>query len=69
MFVARVRAELAEQDTPASVTVPQTHPEGAEAEVDFTPFTAVVAGVAMVLRLFVMRLSHSGRTYAVAFAH
>ncbi|MBA3861539.1 MAG: IS21 family transposase, partial [Solirubrobacterales bacterium] len=69
VFVARARAELAEESVRTRATVPQSHPPGAEAEVDFTPFTAVIAGVTVVLQLFVMRLSHSGRAYAVAFAH
>jgi hypothetical protein len=52
VFVARVRAELAEESVSTRATVPQTHPPGAEAEVDFTPFTAVIAGVSLVLQLF-----------------
>ena len=68
-FVARVRVELAEEQARSQATVPQTHEPGAEAEVDFTPFTAVIAGVAMVLQLFIMRLSYSGRAYVTAFAH
>jgi len=68
-FVARVRVELAEESTSSTACVPQLHEPGAEAEVDFTPFTAVIAGVAMVLQLFVMRLSCSGRAFAMAFAH
>jgi transposase len=47
--------------------VPQTHSPGAEAEVDFGEFQAVLAGVLMTCWLFVMRLSHSGRAFHVAF--
>ena len=51
------------------VAVPQTHPPGAEAEVDFGEFYATVAGVWVKLWMFVMRLSHSGRrAFHVAFA-
>lgn len=48
--------------------MPQTHSPGAEAEVDFGEFQAVLAGVLMTCWLFVMRLSHSGRAFHVAFA-
>lgn len=68
-FVARVRVELAAESVASGATVPQSHEPGGEAEVDFTAFSAVIAGVAVVLQLFVMRLSYSGRGYAVAFAH
>jgi Mu transposase, C-terminal domain len=49
------------------VAVPQTHLPGAEAEVDFGEFYATVAGVALKLWMFVMRLSHSGEAFHVAF--
>jgi hypothetical protein len=66
-FVAQVRAE---QDDPVgSVTVVQAHGPGEEAEVDFGEFQAWVDGVLLRLWLFVMRLSCSGRGFAVAFAH
>ena len=41
---------------------------GAEAEVDFGEFHAVVAGVLLKLWMFVLRLSCSGRAFHVAFA-
>jgi len=66
-FVAQVRAELACDVT--RVTVPQAHQPGEEAEVDFGEFRAEVAGVGVRLWLFVMRLSWSGRGFALAFAH
>lgn len=50
------------------VAVPQTHPPGAEAEVDFGEFHARIAGTLIKLWMFVMRLSHSGRAFHVAFA-
>jgi transposase len=50
------------------VAVPQTHVPGAEAEVDFGEFYATIAGVWIKLWMFVMRLSHSGRAFHVAFA-
>jgi len=66
-FVAAVRAELAGQAK--GVTIGQEHGPGEEAEVDFGEFHAEVGGVALRLWLFVMRLSHSGRGFATAFAH
>jgi transposase len=50
------------------VAVPQAHAAGAEAEVDFGEFRATIAGVLTNLWLFVMRLSHSGKAFHVAFA-
>jgi transposase len=66
-FVAKVKAELAHDA--GKVTIPQEHAPGEEAEVDFGEFRAEVAGVLVRLWLFVMRLSHSGRGFALAFAH
>lgn len=66
-FVARVRAE--QDDRVGSVTVVQEHGPGEEAEVDFGEFQAWVGGALLRLWLFVMRLSHSGRGFVVAFAH
>jgi transposase len=65
-YVARRRAELG-LDT-IEVMVPQSHEPGAEAEVDFGEFHAMVAGVLVKLWMFVMRLSCSGRAFHVAFA-
>jgi transposase len=65
-YVARRRAELGLEQV--QVTVPQAHEPGAEAEVDFGEFHAVIAGVLLKLWLFVMRLSCSGRAFHVAFA-
>jgi len=66
-FVAEVRAEL--DNVAVDVTVGQEHAPGADAEVDFGEFRARIAGQLVVLQLFVMRLSASGRGFAVAFAH
>ena len=65
-YVARRRAELGLDKV--QVMVPQAHLPGAEAEVDFGEFHAQVAGVLLKLRMFVMRLSCSGRAFHVAFA-
>ena len=65
-YVARRRAELGLDRT--EVMVPQAHEPGAEAEVDFGEFHAVIAGVLAKLWLFVLRLSCSGRAFHVAFA-
>jgi transposase len=51
------------------VMVPQRHPPGAEAEVDFGEFSASIGGVVMRLYLFVLRLSHSGKAVHVAYAN
>ena len=65
-YVARRRAELGLDKV--QVTVPQAHLPGAEAEVDFGEFHAVVAWVLLKLWMFVLRLSCSGRAFQVAFA-
>jgi len=65
-YVARRRAELGLEQV--QVTVPQDHAPGAEAEVDFGEFHAMIAGVLLKLWMFVMRLSWSGRAFHVAFA-
>jgi transposase len=65
-YVARRRAELGLDHV--DVSVPQAHLPGAEAEVDFGEFHAVIAGVLLKLWLFVLRLSCSGRAFHVAFA-
>jgi transposase len=65
-YVARRRAELGLERV--EVAVPQAHPPGAEAEVDFAEFHAMIAGALIKLWMFVMRLSCSGRAFHVAFA-
>jgi transposase len=66
-FVAQVRAEL--DNHIDSVTVPQRHVPGAEAEVDFGLLYAYVDGALEPLWMFCMRLSSSGRGYHEAFAN
>jgi len=63
--VARRRIELGLVSV--EVAIPQTHLPGAEAEVDFGEFQAVIAGVPVTCWLFAMRLSHSGRAFHVGF--
>lgn len=49
------------------VTVPQTHPLGVEAEVDFGAVTFRLNGVEVEGKLFVMRLSASGKAFRRAY--
>jgi transposase len=64
-YVARRRVELGLDRV--EVAVPQNHPAGAEAEVDFGEFHAWIAGTLVKVWMFVMRLSCSGRAFHVAF--
>ena len=64
-YVGRRRVELGLVNK--DVFVPQTHPRGAEAEVDFGEFDTTIAGSTVRLWMFVMRLSHSGRAFHVAY--
>lgn len=63
--VARLRREL--ESGRVAVTVPQLHPPGAEAEVDFGRVSVWLDGELTELSMFVMRLSHSGRAVHVCF--
>ncbi len=65
-YVARRRVELGLAT--GEVSIPQTHLPGAEAEVDFGEFYATIAGLVVKCWMFVMRLSHSGKAFHVAFA-
>ena len=65
-YVARRKTELGLGQV--EVSVPQAHLPGAEAEVDFGEFHAMIAGGLVKLWLFVLRLSRSGRAFHVAFA-
>ena len=47
--------------------VPQTHPPGAEGEVDFHDLWVILAGVKIKTALFTMRLSYSARAAHRAF--
>ena len=51
------------------VAIPQAHLPGAEAEVDFGEFHFDLAGVDVTCWMFVMRLSHSGRAFHLAFGN
>lgn len=67
-FVAQVRFEA--NNHLDRVMVPQTHELGAEAEVDFGAFAAVIDGeVVDPLWMFCMRLSASGRGFHEAYAN
>jgi transposase len=62
----RIAAEAGRQL--AEVFVPQTHPAGAEAEVDFADLWIVLAGVKTKVFLFTLRLSYSGKAVHRAYA-
>src|SRR5450631_4011119 len=64
-YVARRRVEL--DLVHVEVCISQTHEPGAEAEVDFGEFYATIGGASVKVWMFVMRLSHSGRAFHVAF--
>ena len=66
-YVARRRRELGLDDI--EVAIPQTHLPGAEAEVDFGEFHTLLDGVDVKVWMFVMRLSHSGRAFHMAFGN
>ena len=63
--VGRLRRELESGST--EVTIPQLHPAGEEAEVDFGGVSVWLDGVLTELSMFLMRLSHSGRAVHVCF--
>ena len=67
--VARLRGELAAGTPPAKVFVPQTRSPGAEGEVDWGQFNAVVDGHTMVLHLFSMWLAFSSRAFHYAYVN
>jgi transposase len=48
---------------------PQHHAPGAEGEVDWGEATAMIAGRAVRVHVFHLRLSHSGAAFAAVFAH
>ena len=66
--VAQLRAELAADVVPV-VFVPQTRPPGAEAEVDWGQFQAIIGGQTMTLHLFSMWLAFSTRAFHRAYAN
>jgi transposase len=65
-YVARRRVELGLVQR--EVSIPQTHLAGAEGEVDFGEFYALIGGDWTKCWMFVLRLSHSGRAFHMAFA-
>jgi transposase len=67
-YIARRRPEIAIEAgrTSADGFVPQTHPAGAEGEVDFADLWVVLRGVKKT-QLFTLRLSHSGKAIHRAF--
>ena len=70
VVVARLRAEIAaEAGTPVKVFVPQTRLPGAEAEVDWGKFDAVIGGVTMTLHLFSMWLAFSSKGFHRAYVN
>jgi transposase len=64
-YVTRRRVEL--DLVKVEVCIPQTHEPGAEAEVDFGEFYTTLAGQQVKVWMFVMRLSHSGRAFHIAY--
>lgn len=64
-YVAEVRRRI---EVPlVQVMVPQHHPLGEEAEVDFGTASVYLAGLAVDVSMFIMRLSASGRAYPRAY--
>ena len=66
-YVRDRRRELGLVDI--EVAIPQTHLPGAEAEVDFGEFHTTLLGVQVKCWMFVLRLSHSGRAFHMAFGN
>jgi transposase len=69
-YVARRRPEIRVEEGrgPAKVFVPQHHPPGQDAEVDFGELWVRLAGVMTKCFLFVLRLSYSGKAVHKVFA-
>jgi transposase len=69
-YVARRRPEIRIEEGrgPARVFVPQHHPPGQDAEVDFGELWVRLAGVMTKCYLFVLRMSYSGRAVHKVFA-
>jgi transposase len=64
-YVTRRRVEL--DLVKVEVCIPQTHEPGAEAEVDFGEFYVTIGALSVKVWMFVMRLSHCGRAFHVAY--
>ena len=70
VVVARLRVEIAaEVGTAAKVFVPQTRLSGAEGEVDWGQFDAVIGGATVTLHLFSMWLGFSSRAFHRAYVN
>lgn len=70
VVVARIRAEIAaDAGTPVKVFVPQTRLPGAEGEVDWGQFDAVIAGETVTLHLFSMWLAFSTNAFHRAYVN
>ena len=69
-YVARRRPEIRIEEGrgPAKVFVPQHHPPGQDAEVDFGELWVRLAGVMTKCYLFVFRMSYSGKAVHLVFA-
>ena len=69
-YVARRRPEIRIEEGrgPAKVFVPQHHPPGQDAEVDFGELWVRLAGVMTKCYLFVFRMSYSGKAVHRVFA-
>ena len=69
-YVARRRPEvrIEEGRGPAKVFIPQHHPPGLEAEVDFGELWVRLAGVMVKCYLFAFRMSYSGKAVHVVSA-
>jgi transposase len=65
-MVAELKTEIGMAD-PVLVFVPQTRRPGAEAEVDWGQFEAIIGGVRMTLHLFSMWLGFSTRSFHYAY--
>jgi transposase len=62
----------AKRDRPVSISkvnVPQSHPAGEEAEVDFGQITFRLGGELVIGRMFIMRLSASGKAFHRIYAN
>ncbi len=64
-YVRERRHKLGEVDA----FVPQAHPPGQTAEVDWGQAEVVLAGARSQVNFFVLRLSHSGAGLVQAFGH
>ena len=69
--VARIRDEIVADGKQSAriVFVPQTRLPGAEAEVDWGKFTAVISGISMTLSLVSMWLAFSTRGFHRAYVN